>query len=387
MSRITGSDAKALMEAYAAVYAPQELTEEQTWQEVENWVNSLVEEGYDLSEYTWEDMYEAYIEERRGAAAGLANRNVIAPAAKPQIAGGGMGGMRGTGRYRSSTQTSSSPGALRVGANAPSAAKPAPAPAAKPSAPTPSAAKPAPTAAAKPAPSAAKPAPTAPAAPAAPKKTFNPLMQKTFGYQTGYAPDQIKNNPKKLAQMGSLKSISDSFDMFDVVKEYLLGEGYADTEEAAVAIMANMSEDWKYHIIDEARAEGVKPYRGTATQADVRKNEKEARKKHVEKAEGQKGYGEDEKFNDWKVKVTPGSTLKRKKKEGGTEDETVSQRMNREKPYAKRMTGPMAREYGSRHAAEVTRVVKGAGEPQAVTYPRKGRDEKPKSSKEIIRKG
>jgi hypothetical protein len=387
MSRITGNDALGLYEAYQSVYAPQEeLTEEQVWEEVEAWATSLVEEGYDLSEYTWEDMYEAYIEERRGAAAGLANRNVIAPAAKPQIAGGGMGGMRGTGRYRSSTQTSSSPGALRVGANAPSAAKPAPAPAAKPSAPTPSAAKPAPTAAAKPAPSAAKPAPTAPAAPAAPaapKKTFNPLMQKTFGYQTGYAPDQIKNNPKKLAQMGSLKSISDSFDMFDVVKEYLLGEGYADTEEAAVAIMANMSEDWKYHIIDEARAEGVKPYRGTATQAEVRKDAKEARKKHVEKAKGQKGYGEDEKFSNWKDKATPSSTLKRK----GGETETVSQRMDREKPYGKRMTGPMAREYGSRHAAEVTRVVKGAGEPQAVTYPRKGRDEKPKSSKEIIRKG
>jgi len=60
--------------------------------------------------------------------------------------------------------------------------------------------------------------------------------------------------------------------------------------------------------------------------------------------------------------------------------------MNREKPYGKRMTGQMAREYGSRHAAEVTRVVKGAGEPQAVTYPRKGRDEKKKVSKEIVRK-
>ena len=63
MSRITGSDAKGLMEAYAAVYAPQELTEEQIWEEVENWVNSLLEEGYDLSEYTWEEMYESYLNE------------------------------------------------------------------------------------------------------------------------------------------------------------------------------------------------------------------------------------------------------------------------------------------------------------------------------------
>jgi hypothetical protein len=66
MSRLTGSDVKSMMEAYNAVYAPQEeieLTEEQVWVEVENWVNSLLEEGYDLSDYTWEEMYEAYVEE------------------------------------------------------------------------------------------------------------------------------------------------------------------------------------------------------------------------------------------------------------------------------------------------------------------------------------
>lgn len=168
----------------------------------ESWVDSLIEEGYDLSDYTWDEMYEAYIEERRGAAAGLANRNVITPAAKPQIAGGGMGGMRGTGRNRTSTQTSSSPpGALRV---APTAKPPAPTPAAKPPAAT---AKTAPTPTTKPT---AKVAPTP--TPAAPKRTFNPLMQKTFGYQTGYAPDQIKNDPKKMAQMGSTRNISSSFE-------------------------------------------------------------------------------------------------------------------------------------------------------------------------------
>jgi hypothetical protein len=63
MSRLTGADAYGLMEAYNAVYAPQELTEEQVWEEVENWVNSLLEEGYDLSDYTWEEMYESYLEE------------------------------------------------------------------------------------------------------------------------------------------------------------------------------------------------------------------------------------------------------------------------------------------------------------------------------------
>jgi len=58
MSRITGTDAFNMMEAYNAVYAPQELTEEQVQEDFENWVDSLVEEGHDLSEYTWEDMYE-----------------------------------------------------------------------------------------------------------------------------------------------------------------------------------------------------------------------------------------------------------------------------------------------------------------------------------------
>jgi hypothetical protein len=52
-----------LCEAYSGVYTPQELTEEQIWEEVENWVNSLIEEGYDLSDYSWEEMYEAYLEE------------------------------------------------------------------------------------------------------------------------------------------------------------------------------------------------------------------------------------------------------------------------------------------------------------------------------------
>jgi hypothetical protein len=52
-----------LKEAYAEIYASQELTEEQVWEEVETWVNSLIEEGYDLSDYTWEEMYESYLEE------------------------------------------------------------------------------------------------------------------------------------------------------------------------------------------------------------------------------------------------------------------------------------------------------------------------------------
>lgn len=62
MERLTSQEVGGLMEAYNSIYAPQtEITEEQIWEEVEEWVNFLLDEGYDLSEYTWEDMYDKYI--------------------------------------------------------------------------------------------------------------------------------------------------------------------------------------------------------------------------------------------------------------------------------------------------------------------------------------
>ena len=43
-------------------------------------------------------------------------------------------------------------------------------------------------------------------------------------------------------------------DLFDIVKGHLMSEGYADTEEAALAIMTNMSEEWRQSIIEEIQA-------------------------------------------------------------------------------------------------------------------------------------
>jgi hypothetical protein len=39
-------------------------------------------------------------------------------------------------------------------------------------------------------------------------------------------------------------------DLFDVIKCHLIDEGFADTNEAALAIMANMSEEWKQSIVE-----------------------------------------------------------------------------------------------------------------------------------------
>jgi hypothetical protein len=47
-------------------------------------------------------------------------------------------------------------------------------------------------------------------------------------------------------------------DLYDLILTHLLDEGYADTEESATAIMANMSEDWKESICEEVLDEGFK---------------------------------------------------------------------------------------------------------------------------------
>jgi len=45
------------------------------------------------------------------------------------------------------------------------------------------------------------------------------------------------------------QGIKDSYDLYDIILSHLLDEGYADTQEAAEAIMVNMSEEWRDSII------------------------------------------------------------------------------------------------------------------------------------------
>jgi len=46
------------------------------------------------------------------------------------------------------------------------------------------------------------------------------------------------------------QSSMEEVDVFDIIKGHLIDEGFADTEEAALAIMTNMSEDWKQSIVE-----------------------------------------------------------------------------------------------------------------------------------------
>jgi hypothetical protein len=44
--------------------------------------------------------------------------------------------------------------------------------------------------------------------------------------------------------------LADQYDLYDIILSHLLDEGYADTQQAAEAIMANMSEDWREDIME-----------------------------------------------------------------------------------------------------------------------------------------
>jgi hypothetical protein len=56
-----------------------------------------------------------------------------------------------------------------------------------------------------------------------------------------------------------------SFDLFDIVKGHLIDEGYADTEEAALAIMANMSEEWRQSIVEAVQIPRPQPTKYTSS--------------------------------------------------------------------------------------------------------------------------
>ena len=376
VEKMRAQEIRGLMEAYSQVYVePQELTEEQVWEEVETWVNSLLEEGYDLSDYTWEEMYESYLKE-------LNTAGLMTPAAISQMkqrranekARGGTLGQIGRGFTRmfgsgeqikreddldrddrrreqtaninaSKSKPAPKPGLSNIppsegtGRGGPSDIRktqsrtniPPTKPAASATAPKPAA----PAAAPKPAaPAATTPAATTPAAkPSAmdqfakanPKlaasaaerdrtrgtsATTNPLMKDMKSRLP--APKTPSPSTAKtgfdLAKKGV--NLAASFDMFDVVKGYLIGEGYADTEEAALAIMTNMSEEWKQSIIEE-RAPGVKPY--TPNRLNPLPKEKPLSGK---KGDGS-GYGADEKFKKPDDKIEkPGTEVPAPKKGG-----------------------------------------------------------------------
>ena len=59
--------------------------------------------------------------------------------------------------------------------------------------------------------------------------------------------DAVKKVNKK--NFPAPKPLEES-DIFDIIKGHLIDEGFAETEEAALAIMSNMSEEWRQSIVE-----------------------------------------------------------------------------------------------------------------------------------------
>jgi hypothetical protein len=276
MSRLTGKEVYSLMEAYQQVYTPQELTEEQVWEGVENWVHSLLEEGYDLSDYTWEEMYEQYITELMAdrpkynpafnvpqpkSSSNPVSDFLNAPNVRQDATNAARTGMYG--RYAPpSTQVRVAPvpkfdtdqkARDRYGLPPKKSTTPVPAtPAPKSTSPTP-----------------ARPAAPAPATrPAAPAPGAKPDATKTLPTKPmgGDPMDQwARANPTLAAKVKPGQSgyntirtrldadndRQENYDAYDLVLSHLIDEGYANTYEAAEVIMVNMSEDWRQNIISE----------------------------------------------------------------------------------------------------------------------------------------
>jgi hypothetical protein len=49
---------------------------------------------------------------------------------------------------------------------------------------------------------------------------------------------------------------NEELDLYDIVSEYLVSEGFCDSYEDAGVIMANMSEEWRDGILDEVTGSG-----------------------------------------------------------------------------------------------------------------------------------
>jgi hypothetical protein len=188
--------------------------------EFESWVNNLLEEGYDLSDYTWDEMYEHYIqldEERRDARGRVASG--------PMSVYGGRGQDAGPGGSGNANVDSMDAAQRRVKKTKPRAQG------------------------------------------MAADALFTKYSARQRGMEHGGEEGPGPNAPRRGGRSGRgantdrgsgnaaerrkhALNASYGYDTFDTILEYLVAEGYADTEEAATAIMVNMSEEWRDSIIE-----------------------------------------------------------------------------------------------------------------------------------------
>jgi hypothetical protein len=188
----------------------------------ELWVNALVEEGYDLSDYTWEEMYESYLEEARTDPRGR-------PASGPMSVYGGRGQDAGPGGSGNANVDRMDAAQRRVKATQPKKKG------------------------------------------MAADALYTKYSARQKGMEHGGEEGPGPKAPKRSGRSGrgantdrgsgnaAKRRMSEDFDLFDYILEHLVAEGYADTNENALVIMANMSEEWRQSIVEMGENIGKEP--------------------------------------------------------------------------------------------------------------------------------
>jgi hypothetical protein len=221
---MNSQDYRNLQEAYLDVY-DSDLREEQ---EFESWVAGLLDEGYDLSDYNWDEMYEIYNEARDpgvkpypgGARYSLRTQvrqsNEVKPAGeKPPGETGGYG--------------SKVPPVSKDERNFANVLAPKP-------------------------------------------KEFPRIFGKLDPANTRTREiTRQMGKPKPEAPRRGVIKASYEPDIYDVILEYLINEGYADTYEAAESIMVNMSEEWRDDILNEGIGSAIKSLFGKKKEPEAQK--------------------------------------------------------------------------------------------------------------------
>ena len=189
----------------------------------EEWVTGLLDEGYDLSEYTWDELSEIYNEDYKGGPAfGMKY-------SKPKPLSGEKGDGSGYGppeKFTKPDDKIEKPGTTvppfkkggygRIMSNIPHGI-------------------------------------------GAHRDKIASKITTTTGGDPGAPTSQKMRVPDKKKNLEIIrKKANEAIDLYDVILAHLINEGYADTYEAAESIMVNMSENWRESILSE---EPVQDYR------------------------------------------------------------------------------------------------------------------------------
>ena len=249
-------DIRNLQEAYNSVY-DDDLREEQ---EFKSWVTELLDEGYDLSDYTWNEMYDIYNEGYKGGPEFGMKYSKSKPLSGEKGDGSGYGGPE---KFTKPDDKIEKPGTTvppfkkggygRIMSNIPHGI-------------------------------------------GAHRDKIASKITTTTGGDPG-APTSQKMRPSEKKKNLEIirKKTNEEYDLYDIILSHLIDEGYADTQEAAESIMVNMSEEWKESIVVEdieSRREMLKQQRiqqrTSSTEAQKRKRfkdqDRESLKKEIIKA-------------------------------------------------------------------------------------------------------